>query len=56
MAANRDSEAILDIADAAQQVQSAMQSVALDQFKRTREKQASIRISAELKSQHPDVP
>jgi uncharacterized protein with HEPN domain len=68
MAANRDSEAILDIADAAQQIQSAMQSVTLDQFKRTREKQAAIlyfciiigeatkRISAELKSQYPDVP
>jgi uncharacterized protein with HEPN domain len=68
MAANRDSEAILDIADAAQQIQSAMQSVTLDQFKRTREKQAAIlyfciiigkatkRISSELKSQYPDVP
>ena len=68
MAANRDSEAILDIADAAQQIQSVMQSVTLDQFKRSREKQAAIlyfciiigeatkRISAELKLQYPDVP
>jgi uncharacterized protein with HEPN domain len=67
MAANRDLEAILDIAEAAQQIQSAMQSVTLDQFKGTREKQAAIlyfciiigkatkRISSELKSQYPDV-
>jgi uncharacterized protein with HEPN domain len=45
MAANRDSEAILDIADAAHQIQSAMQSVTLDQFKGTREKQAAILFS-----------
>ncbi len=34
-----------------------MRSVTLDQFKHTREnKQLSLRISAELKSQYPDVP
>lgn len=68
MAANRDWEAVLDIVDAAQQIQAAVQSVTLEAFKSNREKQAAVlyfcitigeatkRISQALRTQHPDIP
>lgn len=68
MAANRDAESILDVVEAAQQVQAAMRTVTINEFKANREKQAAVlyfcivigeatkRISLELRSQYPDVP
>ncbi len=68
MAANRDAESILDVAEAAQQIQAAVQSVTINEFKANREKQAAVlyfcivigeatkRVSLELRSQYPNVP
>ena len=68
MAANRDSEALLDMLDAAQQIQAAVQSLKIETFKSNREKQAAVlyfcliigeatkRLSLELRTQTPDIP
>lgn len=42
MATNRDAEALLDIVDAAQQIQAAVQSLTLSAFQSNREKQAAV--------------
>jgi uncharacterized protein with HEPN domain len=67
-AANRDGEALLDIVDAAQQIQAVVQSLTLEAFKSNREKQAAVlyfcitigeatkRISQAKRTQHPDIP
>lgn len=68
MAANRDSEALLDMLDAAQQIQAAVQPLTLATFKSNREKQAAVlyfcliigeatkRISFELRAQASEIP
>ncbi|MBN8561198.1 MULTISPECIES: HepT-like ribonuclease domain-containing protein [unclassified Leptolyngbya] len=68
MATNRDAEAILDIVDAAQQIQRAVRALTLEAFQSDREKQAAVlyfyiiigeatkRVSTELRSQFPDIP
>jgi uncharacterized protein with HEPN domain len=68
MPTNRDPEALLDILDAAQQIQSISQGLTLDTFQASREKQAAIlyfyiiigeatkRISPNLRSQYPYIP
>ncbi len=65
-AANRDGEALLDIVDAAQQIQAIVQSLTLEAFKSNREKQAAVlyfcitigeatkRISQAKRTQHPE--
>ncbi|MBV9386715.1 MAG: DUF86 domain-containing protein [Chroococcidiopsidaceae cyanobacterium CP_BM_ER_R8_30] len=67
-AANRDAEALLDIVDAAQQIQAIVQLQTLEAFKSNREKQAAFfyfcitigeatkRISPAMRTQHPDIP
>jgi uncharacterized protein with HEPN domain len=66
MPADRDQESLLDIVEAAQQIQVALQSLTLEEFKSNREKQAAIsyfciiigeatkRISQGLRTQNPD--